>query len=42
MRSTITHKEALPPYGDDPRDQDMIKRGFKYHDANQNNLKEED
>jgi hypothetical protein len=22
---------ALPPYGDDPADQDMIKRGFRYY-----------
>lgn len=31
-----------PPYGDDPHDQEMIKKGFKYYDANKNNLKEED
>ena len=33
-------KVALPPYGDDPVDQDMIQRGFKYYDTNKNNLKE--
>jgi hypothetical protein len=32
----------LPPYGDDPRDQEMIKKGFKYYDTNKNNLNEED
>jgi RHS repeat-associated protein len=42
MRSTITHRVPLPPYGDDPRDQEMIKQGFKYYNANKNNLKEED
>lgn len=42
MRSTITHKEALPPYGDDPQDQDMIQQGFKYYNINKNNLEEED
>ncbi len=33
---------AIAPYGDDPHDQEMIKRGFKYYDANKNNLQEED
>lgn len=42
MRSTLTHKEALPPDGDDPRDQEMINQVFKYYNANKNNLKEED
>lgn len=32
----------LPPYGDDPHDQEMIKRGFGYYNANKNHLKEED
>lgn len=32
----------LPPYGDDPNDQKMIKQGFKYYDANKKNLQEED
>ena len=41
MRSTLTHREALPPYGDDPRDHGMIKRGFNYYGANKNNLKED-
>ena len=31
-----------PPYSDDPYDQEMIKRGFKYYGANKNNLQEED
>lgn len=35
-------KYPLPPYGDDPRDQEMIKQGFKYYDTNKNNLQEED
>jgi RHS repeat-associated protein len=35
-------KYPLPPYGDDPHDQEMIKRGFKYYDANKKNLQEED
>jgi len=26
-------KEMLPPYGDDPRDQDMIKAGFRFYEA---------
>ena len=29
--STITHKEMLPPYGDDPTDQEWIKAGFQYY-----------
>jgi hypothetical protein len=32
----------IAPYGDDPHDQEMIKRGFKYYDTNKNNLQEED
>ena len=27
-------REMLPPYGDDPHDQEMIKEGFKYYDKN--------
>lgn len=27
-----TKKVSLPPYGDDPRDQGFIKKGFKYYD----------
>ena len=38
----VTRRTMLAPYGDDPRDQDMIKEGFKYYDTNKNNLKEED
>ncbi len=34
--------EMQPPYGDDPQDQEMIKRGFNYYNTNRNNLKEED
>ena len=26
-------KEMLPPYGDDPRDQEMIKTGFKFYET---------
>jgi RHS repeat-associated protein len=32
----------LPPYGDDPRDQEMIKAGVKYYNANKNTSEEED
>ena len=40
---TITVRGGmLPPYGDDPHDQEMIKRGFKYYDVNKKNLQEED
>lgn len=35
-------KISQPPYGDDPADQQMIMRGFKYYDANKNNLQEEE
>ena len=31
----------VAPYGDDPHDQEMIKSGIKYYDANKNNLKED-
>lgn len=34
MRVRETTITKLPPYGDDPHDQDMIKRGFKYYDSN--------
>lgn len=39
---TVKTGVLRPPYGDDPHDQEMIKRGFKYYDANKNNLQEED
>jgi RHS repeat-associated protein len=32
----------LPPYGDDPVDQHMIKQGFKYYNSNNGHLEEED
>jgi len=41
-RGFMDMKIPAAPYGDDPRDQDMIKRGFKYFDQNKNNTKEED
>jgi len=28
----VTHYEMLPPYGDDPEDQELIKEGFKYYE----------
>ncbi|HMH33658.1 MAG TPA: polymorphic toxin type 44 domain-containing protein, partial [Puia sp.] len=40
-RYGMTTKVALPPYGDDPHDQDMIKEGIKYYNSNKN-TKEED
>lgn len=33
--------EMLAPYGDDPRNQQMITQGFKYYDLNKGNLDEE-
>jgi hypothetical protein len=30
MRQTVTETIKLAPYGDDPRDQEWIKAGFKY------------
>jgi Bacterial toxin 44 len=41
-RGFMDMKIPAAPYGDDPRDQEMIKRGFRYFDQNKNNLKEED
>jgi hypothetical protein len=41
-RGFMDMKFPATPYGDDPRDQEMIKRGFKYFDQNKNNTKEED
>ena len=32
----------LPPYGDDPADQEVIQQGFKFYDANKNNTQEDD
>ena len=35
-----THAWVLaPPYGDDPRDQEMIKNGFNYYSNNKTELK---
>ncbi|RFM27218.1 hypothetical protein DXN05_16830 [Deminuibacter soli] len=34
--------DMLPPYGDDPDDQKMIKQGFRYYDNNKKNLNEEE
>ena len=34
-------KIPLPPYGDDPQDQDMIKRGFKYYMMDYNKTKKD-
>ena len=31
MKVKTTEIIKLPPYGDDPRDQDWIKAGFKYY-----------
>ena len=40
--NTMTYNAPVPPYGDDPRDQEMIKQGFNYYNKNQENLDEED
>jgi hypothetical protein len=34
--TTGTVKVMMPPYGDDPRDQEMIKEGFKYYEETKN------
>lgn len=38
----VDKKVMLPPYGDDPHDQEMIKQGFKYYDVKKKYLHEED
>ncbi|MEI9811083.1 MAG: polymorphic toxin type 44 domain-containing protein [Bacteroidota bacterium] len=32
-QTQITFREMIEPYGDDPHDQEMIKKGFKYYDT---------
>jgi hypothetical protein len=34
--ATTTTRTMLPPYGDDPRDQEWINAGFDYYDEQQN------
>lgn len=36
--SYVEEREMLPPYGDDPRDQNWIKEGYKYYNENRGNL----
>lgn len=37
---TTYSKELLPPYGDDPRDQNWIKDGFKYYNEHKDDKEE--
>jgi len=37
---TTYSKEFLPPYGDDPRDQNWIKDGFKYYNEHKDDKEE--
>jgi hypothetical protein len=40
--NAVPYKVPAPPYGDDPNDQAMIRRGFSFYDNNKDNLNEED